>query len=184
MNTIILNKRVMSPANILNNVVEGDIKLLKKAQEYFTKACRSTVGYKQLANYLSINVVVISASPSISVPVSKCDNLQYPLNELRHDLLRYKTLSLNNVDNIIKRAFKRDKDLLSNEDKKIFRELCIQVRERIKDVIFSLPRGWYYTPTDNLRPIIDELLLPKIIEESPQLELVEEDFIDDTPWYV
>ena len=61
MNTIILNKRTMSPSNILNNVVEGDIKLLKKAQKYFKAACRSVVGYKQLASYLSVSIIVVSS---------------------------------------------------------------------------------------------------------------------------
>lgn len=56
---IILNKRVMSPRNILTNLVEGDINLLKKAQYFFTMACRSVVGYKQLARYLGVEIIVM-----------------------------------------------------------------------------------------------------------------------------
>lgn len=60
MNTLILNKRVMSPRNILNNLVEGDINLVNKAIEFFKQACRPTVGYKQIASYLNIEVIVSS----------------------------------------------------------------------------------------------------------------------------
>lgn len=58
---IILNKRVMAPRNILNNIVEGNVELLKKAREFFTLACRPTVGYKQLSRYLGVTIVVVEA---------------------------------------------------------------------------------------------------------------------------
>lgn len=58
---IILNKRVMSPRNILNNVVEGNVELLKKAKKFFMLACRPTVGYKQLSRYLGVTIVVVEA---------------------------------------------------------------------------------------------------------------------------
>lgn len=60
MKTLILNKRVMSPRNIINNLVEGDINLVNKAIEFFKEACRPTVGYKQIALYLNIEVLVVS----------------------------------------------------------------------------------------------------------------------------
>lgn len=60
MKTLILNKRVMSPRNILNNLVEGDINLVNKAIKFFKEACRPTVGYKQIALYLNIEVLVVS----------------------------------------------------------------------------------------------------------------------------
>lgn len=58
MKTLILTKRVMSPRNILNNLVEGDINKVMKAMDYFKEACRPTVGYKQIAAYLGMEVIV------------------------------------------------------------------------------------------------------------------------------
>lgn len=58
---ITLSKRVMSPKNILNNVVtatEVELTLLKKAQAFFMAACRSTVGYKQLMAYITVSIQV------------------------------------------------------------------------------------------------------------------------------
>ena len=84
----------MSPSNILNHVVEGDTNLLKKASEYFTQACRSTVGYKQIANYLKVMVVVITSSPSVVVEEKKVEecssNIQHAINKLHHELARTK----------------------------------------------------------------------------------------------
>ena len=57
MNTIVIASRTMSPRNIANKVVSGDITLLNKAIEFFTLACRSVVGYKQLAAYTGLTIV-------------------------------------------------------------------------------------------------------------------------------
>lgn len=100
----------MSPSSILNHVVEGDTNLLKKASEYFTKACRSTVGYKQIANYLKVMVVVITSSPSVVVEEKKVEecssNIQHSINVLHHELARTNTLALHNLDRIVKNVWK------------------------------------------------------------------------------
>lgn len=176
MNTIILNKRTMSPSNILNHVVEGDTNLLKKASEYFTQACRSTVGYKQIADYLKVTVVVITSSPSVIIEEKKVEecssNIQHSINVLHHELARTNTLALHNLDRIIKNVWKAEKDILSITDKNAFRSLCIELREQVKDSIMSLPNGWYFTATSNLMPIIDSVLFPQLVQVNHNIEEV------------
>ena len=189
MKTIILNKRVMAPANILNNVVEGDIKLLKKAQKYFKAACRSVVGYKQLASYLSVSIIVVSSSPAVTVDLeSTTCALQQAKNTLWYELIRTNTLALHNVDRIVKNVYKVERDILSMEDMTIFRTLCIAVREGIKEVIDNLPPGWYFTRTEDLKGIIGSIVLgtPLKVIDPIKEELVddEEEFEEHTPWYV
>lgn len=63
MKTIILARKTMAPRNIMNNVVENvnTAAELESAMNFFTAACRSVVGYKQIQEYLSrfgIEVVV------------------------------------------------------------------------------------------------------------------------------
>lgn len=81
---IILNKRVMSPRNILVNLVEGDVNLLKKAQYFFTMACRPTVGYKQLSRYLGVEIVVMKGEAPIKTEktVNKYDAEVKALKEM------------------------------------------------------------------------------------------------------
>ena len=189
MKTIILNKRTMSPSNILNNVVEGDIKLLKKAQKYFKAACRSVVGYKQLASYLSVSIIVVSSSPAVTVDLeSTTCALQQAKNTLWYELIRTNTLALHNVDRIVKNVYKVERDILSMEDMTIFRTLCIAVREGIKEVIDNLPPGWYFTRTEDLKGLIGSIVLgtPLKVIDPIKEELVddEEEFEEHTPWYV
>lgn len=62
MNTIILKSKVMSPRNVVSNVVEGNPELLLAAAEFFTGACRSVVGYKQIQSWLNDRGYKVSIS--------------------------------------------------------------------------------------------------------------------------
>lgn len=189
MKTIILNKRTMSPSNILKNVVEGDIKLLKKAQEYFKAACRSVVGYKQIASYLSVSILVVSSSPSAVIDLEPITcALQQAKNTLWYELVRTNTTGLHNVDRIVKNVYKVEKEILSSDDLSTFRSICIAVREGIKEVLGNLPPGWYFTPTENLKGLIGSIVLgtPLKVIDPVKEELVDnkEEFEEHTPWYV
>ena len=58
---IILASRTMAPRNVLNRVVSAtteELNKLKDAVEFYTAACRSIVGYKQLAAKAGIEIFV------------------------------------------------------------------------------------------------------------------------------
>lgn len=74
---ITLSKRVMSPRNILNNIVVAsplERTLLEKAAKYFALACRPTVGYKQLMNYISV-CITVELSPIVPKEVDVLDTI-------------------------------------------------------------------------------------------------------------
>lgn len=78
---ITMSKRVMSPRNIVANVIDCTTKeqeLLYKAAEYFKSTCRATIGYKQLSSYIGKDIVIQPEKESV-------DLLQQIYNEFNSD---------------------------------------------------------------------------------------------------
>lgn len=202
MTTIILAKRTMAPRNILLNLVEGDVSLLTKAKDYFSAACRSVVGYKQIAELLGVTVIVIPSVPVVSlvvdpviIPTPQLEaNVYNPNQVLFNELARTNTLALHNLDRIVKNVYKDSKEFTTEEERSVFRDTCIKVREELKDILMVLPNGWYFIETAKILHILQELLIDQVEEPVIEEEVVvvnptdniEDEWYmtDDTPWYV
>lgn len=60
---IILSSRTMAPRNVMNRVISAsseEMAVLKQAAQYFTSACRSIVGYKQLIAQTGLDIAIDS----------------------------------------------------------------------------------------------------------------------------
>lgn len=67
---IILSSRTMAPRNVMNRVISAsseEMAVLKQAAQYFTSACRSIVGYKQLIAQTGLDIAIDSKA-KVEVP--------------------------------------------------------------------------------------------------------------------
>lgn len=67
---IILSSRTMAPRNVMNRVISAsseEIAVLKQAAQYFARACRSIVGYKQLIAQTGLDIIIDSKA-RVEVP--------------------------------------------------------------------------------------------------------------------
>lgn len=149
----------MSPRNILNNVVEGNVEQLKKAVEFFTMACRPTVGYKQIARYLDITIEVVSNTesiPTVVVPEKK------PVNKYLAEAEMFRDMFINKSKRIVTSPVVKETpvlvDLFNDFDTPQV-EVQPELKVEEKPVVFSLETPELLSYDDFVAEITKGILL-------------------------